>query len=368
MAHGRTAGIRAEDDRNARRRGVHQPLIARGIVHGALPFLDLPFRDAVLAGNLRLALPQHRRERGHDGNVLGPQELNGGAGHAAPVLHDVNAETRDAVDGVVVRGVRRDRQAVAVRFVDDGFQFGIREFQRVVAGHNLDEIRAGPHLFAYGAPHFVRPAGLAAAPIGVAARLHDRLAGNEQARTGKDALLHRLLGVNVGLVHAQIPDRRHPGPQADPHVAGGLVGADLRRVVQRLARQIVNAVPRQMRMAVEQAGQQRPARGLHVLRARAEVGDGAHGGKAAVPDFHEAVRDGFVADACQDQAAQNDVLCGDVNHGLDQFLKAPRGLFRHFPVSLGRMRPVAIRRSPYFRPNSSRARAAPSRLDRFMPA
>ena len=83
-----------------------------------------------------------------------------------------------------------------MRLVDDRRQFLVGEFERVVAGHDLDEIGAAAHLLAHGAAHLVGAAGLAAAPVGVPAGLDDRLAADEQPRPGENALRDRLLGAN----------------------------------------------------------------------------------------------------------------------------------------------------------------------------
>ena len=65
--------------------------------------------------------------------------------------------------------------------------------------------------------------------------LDDRLAGNQQPRSGEDPLLDRLLGEDIGGVHAQVAHGGDAGSEADQHVAGRLVSADLGAVVHRLA-------------------------------------------------------------------------------------------------------------------------------------
>ena len=64
-------------------------------------------------------------------------------------------------------------QAVAVRLVDHRLQLGVGELERVVAGHDLDEVGAALDLLAHGAAHLVGARGLAADPVGVAAGLDD---------------------------------------------------------------------------------------------------------------------------------------------------------------------------------------------------
>ena len=186
--------------------------------------------------------------------------------------------------------------------VDHGAQLFVGELERVVAGHDLDQVGAAAHLLAHGAAHLVGAAGLAAAPVGVAAGLDDGLAADEQARAGEDALGHGLLGKEVGLVHAQVAHGGDAGAQADEHVAGGLVGADLGRVVHRLPRQVVDAVPGEMGVAVDQPGQDGAAGRLAAVAALAEVGGAADGRDLAALDFDKAVFDDLVADAGQDAA------------------------------------------------------------------
>ena len=132
------------------------------------------------------------------GICFSEQQIDGRVGHAAAMLDAVDAKLGDTGDAVVVGGVRGDGQAVAVALVDDRGQFLVGELQRVVAGHDLDQVGAAAHLLAHGAAHLVGAARLAAAPVGVPAGLDDRLAADEQARSGKDALFDRLLGKEVG--------------------------------------------------------------------------------------------------------------------------------------------------------------------------
>jgi hypothetical protein len=68
----------------------------------------------------------------------------------------------------------RRRQAVAVRLVDHGVQFFVSELQRVVAGHDLDQVSPALDLLAHRAAHLVRAGGFAADPVGVPAGLDDR--------------------------------------------------------------------------------------------------------------------------------------------------------------------------------------------------
>ena len=120
-------------------------------------------------------------EGGDDGDVFVKQELNGVGAHGAAVLDDVDAEFGDALYYRVEGGVGGDGQAVAMGLVNDGAQFGVGEFDGVVAGHDLDEVGAVFDLIAHGPAHLVRSAGFAAAPVGMAAGLHDGFAGDEQA-------------------------------------------------------------------------------------------------------------------------------------------------------------------------------------------
>ena len=71
------------------------------------------------------------------------------------MLDAVHAELGHARDAGVVGGVGGDRQAVAVGLVDDRLQLLVGELERVVAGHDLDQIGAALHLLAHGAAHLV---------------------------------------------------------------------------------------------------------------------------------------------------------------------------------------------------------------------
>ena len=118
-----------------------------------------------------------------------------------------------------------------MRFIDHGGQLVIGKFQGVVAAHDLDQVCAAAYLLTHSAPDLVRPAGFAATPIRMAARLDDGLAGDQQAWAREDTLFDRLFGIDVGPVHAQIAHQRHARAQALEHVGGSFVGADLRRIV-----------------------------------------------------------------------------------------------------------------------------------------
>ena len=62
--------------------------------------------------------------------------------------------------------------------VDDGGQFFIGKLQRVMAGHDLDQISPALDLLAHGAAHLVGPARLAAHPVGMPAGLDDGVAAD----------------------------------------------------------------------------------------------------------------------------------------------------------------------------------------------
>ena len=121
--------------------------------------------------------------------------------------------TQRADAGVEGR-MRGQGETVAMRLVDDRRQLLVGEFERVVARHDLDEIGAAAHLLAHRAAHLVGAARLAAAPIGMPAGLDDRLAADQQPRPGENALRDRLLGEEVGLVHAQVAEGRDARPQS----------------------------------------------------------------------------------------------------------------------------------------------------------
>ena len=109
------------------------------------------------------------------------------------MLDHVDAVLEDAADAVLVGRVGGDRQPVPVGLVDDRVELLVGELEPVVAAHDLDQVGAVADLVAHGATHLVRPRRLAAAPVGVAAGLDDRLAADPQLRPVEDALRDRLL-------------------------------------------------------------------------------------------------------------------------------------------------------------------------------
>ena len=137
------------------------------------------------------------------GSLLVQQGLDRLIRHGATMFDAVDAEIGHPLDAVVVGGMCRDRQLVAVAFVDHRLQLLVGEFQRVVASHDLDQVGTAAHLFAHRAAHLVGTRRLAADPVGVATGLDDRVAADLQAGAGKDALLDRLLGIKVQVVKAR---------------------------------------------------------------------------------------------------------------------------------------------------------------------
>ena len=93
----------------------------------------------------------------------------------AAMLDHVDTELGATPDAGVEGRMGGQGQAVAMRLVDDRRQLLVGELERVVAGHDLDEIGAAAHLLAHGAAHLVGAARLAAAPVGVPTGLDDRL-------------------------------------------------------------------------------------------------------------------------------------------------------------------------------------------------
>src|SRR5262249_46033959 len=97
----------------------------------------------------------------------------------------------------------------------------------------------------------------------------------------EDALGDRLLGEEAGPVHPEVADCRDASPQRAQHVGRALVGRDLRPVLERLAREIIGPVPRQVGMVVEQPWEDRRtwASELHRdITTRPEVGVTADAG------------------------------------------------------------------------------------------
>jgi hypothetical protein len=128
----------------------------------------------------------------------------------------------------------------------------------------------------------------------VTAGLDDAFTGNEQARAREDALSHGLLCKQVGIVDAEVAHQRDAGAQRLEHVAGGLVGADFRSVVHGLERKLVDAVPAQVTVRLDEARQQSLAMRVMdfcALGRLAEVGAGADADDLAALHLDEAVLD-----------------------------------------------------------------------------
>ena len=129
--------------------------------------------------------------------------------HRAAVLDRVDAVLEHPANARVEGRVRRDPQPVTVSLVDDRVELFVRELERVVAAHDLDQVGAAANLLAHRTTHLVGARRLAATPVRVAAGLHDRLSADEQLRPLEDALGDRLLREEAGLVHAQVADGRY---------------------------------------------------------------------------------------------------------------------------------------------------------------
>ena len=270
------------------------------------------------------------------------------------MLDDVDPELHRAPDRRVEGRVRRDGTLVLMRLVDDRFELGVGELDVVMARHDLDEVGSPHDLLAHRAPHLVGPRRLPAAPVGVSAGLSDGFAADEEPRPRKDALLDRLLREESRLVHAQIADGRRAGLQRVQHVRGALVRAHLGRVMEGLVGEIVDAVPAQVRVGVDDARKNRPLR----LDDLVPVGSlthprgyvGAHVHDRPVLDLDVAAVVDLFPDARDhppDEEPVERLLDREV---LGQFLELPCWGFGHRSGS------------PYFSPSCSRALAAPSRL------
>ena len=213
--------------------------------------------------------------------------------------------------------------------IDHSFQLGVGELEQIVAAHDLDQVGAAAHLVAHGAAHLIGARSLTAAPVGMAARLYDGLTGDIEARTGEDALLHRLLGREVGLVHAQVAEGGDTGAQRNEHVGGAFVGADFDAVVERLVGQIVDPVPGKVGMVLEQAGQDVYRLFPRLACGCSQVLGAADGLDLSVLNLNEAIFDDLIADTCEDRSLEDAVFNWHVEQRLENFLKTPRGCLRH---------------------------------------
>ena len=137
-----------------------------------------------------------------------------------------------------------------------------------MAGHDFDEISPSSHLFPDSAPHLIRSAGLPTNPIGVPSRLDDGCSTDLQSWSRKDSLLHRLFGKEVHFVEPEVPDHGDSRTQALEHVSGSFEGRDGAWVVHGLASQIVNPVPVEVRMTVDEPRHEGSTGFLNRCRAR----------------------------------------------------------------------------------------------------
>src|SRR5215217_922649 len=330
MLDGGAAGIGSEDDGYAGFRGAHDAIEARLVANGLLAFEDLPLGNAEGFGDVGLGLHDQGREGGDDRDFLVEEDLDGFVAHRAAMFDAIDAEFGDAANAGVVGGVSGDGEAIAMGFVDDGFEFGIGEFERVVAGHDLDQIRAALDLVAYRPAHFIGARGLAADPIGVAAGLDDAFAGDEEARAGEEALGDGLLGEEIGIVDAEIAHQRHAGAERFQHVSGGLIGADLRRVVHGLEGQFMDPVPGEVSVRLDQAGHDGLAAGVYDIKIGvAEVGRLADADDLAAADFDETILDDLVSNGGDDATLEDLIDRLSVEHGLGDLGIMPGGGFRH---------------------------------------
>ena len=248
------------------------------------------------------------------------------------MLDTVDAEPGHPLDAGVVCGVGGDGQAVPVGFVDDRVEFLVGELQRVVARHDLDEVCASSHLLPHRTAHLIRPRCFPAYPVGMAAGLDDGRTANLQARPGEHALLHRLFREQVHVVEAQVPHHSDAGPQALQHVAGSFEGGDGAGVVHGLAGQVVDSVPVEMGVAVDQPGHDGAPRLLYGRCRIAQVGALAHRSDLAVTNFDEAFVDhsgGTVGAVAlpgrhgEDASGEDDILHRHVEHGFGDLVVAP---------------------------------------------
>ena len=201
-------------------------------------------------------------------------------------------------------GVDRDGDAGALRRLHRELHFVERKGgTRAGAGApaivavELDPIGAVADLVAHHARQAVDAVGLFGAlrhapfereALGrVTAGGHDGARGGEHARTGNDALIDRLLEFDIGVagaLGAQIADGGEAGHQGGAQVIDGAGGAQRESFVRHLVvpRSLVVGMQQDVRVAFDQAGQQRGAGQVDDLGVGGVDGRGGSGGLDAV--------------------------------------------------------------------------------------
>ena len=223
-------------------------------------------------------------------------------------------------DRLVEGGVGGYLHAVLVGLLAHGLQLVHGELHLFVRSHDLDPLGARLELLADRLAHPVDAVGLATAPPGVAAGGADGPPVGEEADPGRPAVVDGDLGVDVGVVHAQIPDGGDPRRQGAVDVHHRLHGVHGRRLVG-LVLQVVGAVPPQVDVTVSHAGQQVHAGEVHHLVARLGFG-GAHRRDLLVFDYQVLLLRCSAVEVHDDAAFEN---CA---HGWVSFLVADQILPR----------------------------------------
>ncbi len=179
--------------------------------------------------------------------------------------------------------MRRHRDAHRPRRPDDPRQLLLRERgpDRAAAhggvGVDLDPVGPAADLVAHDPDQRIDPVGLLGAlrdvPLGgealgrVAARRHDRPGHDQHPRTRHDPLFDGLLDPHVGVsrpLRAQVADRREAGEERAPQVVGRATDPQGQGLLQDLVvpQRLIIRVEQHVRMQVDEARQERPARQL----------------------------------------------------------------------------------------------------------
>ena len=221
------------------------------------------------------------RERGNEPRAFLLHRPRGRFVDQIAVFDAAHPRLHGARDGARRVGMRHDVEVRGLCLLDDRAQF----FERVLravdrvgrardapARHHLDLVRAVAHLLAHRAAHFAHAVGDRAeqpeagagadhfacafrANVGVASRLRDRPAGDEQARAVEQPPIHRLLQAEVGAARVA-----HAREAAQQHGFENTLALrrDQRGWLHRHAQRVV-VHRRHVHMRVDQAGQDDPA-------------------------------------------------------------------------------------------------------------
>ncbi len=221
-------------------------------------------------------------ERGDRRHVERPALLHH-AGHGGAdlraVFDGIEPGSHGVLDADRADGVGGDASVPLVRLVGRGLELLERERREVgthaggehaAGGDDLDGLGAAPHLLANGAADVLRAVDLVGeGPVAVPARDRQCAAGRHDGRpVGRSVVDRRRERTRVAGRSAEIADGGHsvlelaaPVPER-LHRGQGVVAGDL----QALGLEVPSAVEAQVHVAVDEAGRERPAGAVDVVR------------------------------------------------------------------------------------------------------